>query len=75
MTGYIVVLTFLSGIAGHPQQATVSCPTTACIERLLVYAHESRLLSRLRAWEPGRYAPLSVGEAVVWPPMIDEQFL
>jgi hypothetical protein len=74
MDGFIVVLMFLSGLSGHPQQQVVRCPDIPCIARFQAHAHESRLLSRLRVWEAADYAPLSVGDAHVWRPFIDEQY-
>ncbi len=71
---FVVVLTFLAGIGGHPQQIVAECPDAACADRFMEYAHESRRLSRLRVWEAGDYAPLSVGDAHVWPPFVDRWY-
>ncbi len=71
---FVVVLTFLSGIAGHPHQETIQCSTPVCVGRFIEHAHESRRLSRLRVWEAGDYAPLSLGDAHVWPPFVDRWY-
>ncbi len=71
---FVLVLTFLSAVAGHPHQEVVQCPTAACAEQIMGHANESRLLSRLRVWEEEDYAPLPVGEAVVWPPLVDRWY-
>ena len=74
VTAYVVVLTFLSAIAGHPKQAVVPCPTAVCAHEFMEHAHESRLLSRLRVWKAEEFAPLPLGDSYVWPPIVDLWF-
>jgi hypothetical protein len=71
---FVVVLTFLSGVAGQPQELIAHCPTAICAEQIMEHANESRRLSRLRVWDEDEYTPLSLGGAVLWPPFVDRWY-
>jgi hypothetical protein len=67
-----VLLTFALGTHTGTDIRKVVCPTMLCVEDVMVRAHESRLLRRLRVFAED-YAVLPSGQTV-FPPIIDQWY-
>ena len=73
MTAFVIVVTFMLG-AGVSMRA-ISCPTDLCVALRRAQVAESHLVSRFQVWRAEDFSKLTVGNAFVWPPIIDEQYM
>ena len=70
---FVIVVTFMLD-AGVSMRA-IPCPTDLCVALRRAQAAESPRISRFQVWRAEDFSKMTVGNAFVWPPIVDEHYM